>query len=118
MLDPTGEILGAQALGRGNVDKRIDVIATMITMGGNLEDLKELELSYSPMFGTAKDVVNMAALVGLNVLNGEFRQVPVTKIRELVEQDAFIIDAREKTSSLKDTSKMLSTFHLVNLESV
>ncbi|NKZ27578.1 FAD-dependent oxidoreductase [Vagococcus lutrae] len=94
--DPTGEILGAQALGHGNVDKRIDVIATMITMGGNLEDLKELELSYSPMFGTAKDVVNMAALVGLNVLNGEFRQVPVTKIRELVEQDAFIIDAREK----------------------
>lgn len=93
---PTGRILGAQAIGKGNVDKRIDVIATMITMGGTLEDLKELELCYSPMFGTAKDVVNFAALVALNVLNGKFRQVPVTKVRELVLDGAFIIDVREK----------------------
>lgn len=93
--DPSGQILGAQAMGEGNVDKRIDVIATLIMKHGNLEDLKELELSYSPLFGTAKDVVNMAALVGLNVLNGEYKQVPVTKIRELQETGAFIIDARE-----------------------
>ncbi|AQP52802.1 pyridine nucleotide-disulfide oxidoreductase [Vagococcus penaei] len=93
--DPSGDILGAQAIGEGNVDKRIDVIATMIMNHANLEDLKELELSYSPMFGTAKDVVNMAALVGLNVLNGEYKQVPVTEIRSLVESGACIIDARE-----------------------
>jgi NADPH-dependent 2,4-dienoyl-CoA reductase/sulfur reductase-like enzyme/rhodanese-related sulfurtransferase len=93
---PTGQILGAQGIGKGNVDKRIDVIATMITMNGTLENLKELELCYSPMFGTAKDVVNFAALVGLNLLNGCFKQVPVTKVRELVENDDFIIDVREK----------------------
>jgi rhodanese-related sulfurtransferase len=93
---PTGKILGAQAIGKGNVDKRIDVIATMITMGGTLEDLKELELCYAPLFGTAKDVVNHAALVALNILNGQFRQVPVTKVRELVENNAFIVDVREK----------------------
>ncbi|NLK20725.1 MAG: FAD-dependent oxidoreductase [Epulopiscium sp.] len=93
---PTGKILGAQAIGKGNVDKRIDVIATMILMGGTLEDLKELELAYAPLFGTAKDVINYAALVGLNVLNEQFRQVPVTKVRELVKNDAFIIDVREK----------------------
>ena len=93
---PTGKILGAQAIGKGNVDKRIDVIATMITMGGTLEDLKELELCYAPSFGTAKDVVNYAALVALNLLYGVFRQVPVTKVRELVEEDAYIIDVREK----------------------
>ncbi|WP_026895814.1 FAD-dependent oxidoreductase [Clostridiisalibacter paucivorans] len=93
---PTGKILGAQAIGKGNVDKRIDVIATMILMGGNLEDLKELELCYAPLFGTAKDVVNHAALVALNILNGQFRQIPVYKVRELVENDAFIIDVREE----------------------
>ncbi|MBO0428825.1 FAD-dependent oxidoreductase [Vagococcus fluvialis] len=93
--DPSGQLLGAQAMGEGNVDKRIDIIASLITKHGNLEDLKELELSYSPLFGTAKDVVNMAALVGLNVLNGEYKQVPVTEIRELQESGAFIIDARE-----------------------
>ncbi len=92
---PTGKILGAQAIGVGNVDKRIDVIATMITMGGTLEDLKELELCYAPPFGTAKDVVNFAALVGLNLLYGKFNQVRVSEVRNLVESDAFIIDVRE-----------------------
>lgn len=92
---PTGRILGAQAIGQGAVDKRIDVIAAMITMGATLEDLKELELCYSPVFGTAKDVVNQAALVGLNVLYNRFRQVPVSQVRPLVEQGAYILDVRE-----------------------
>lgn len=92
---PSGRILGAQAIGKGNVDKRIDVIASFIKLKGTLEDLKELELCYSPMFGTAKDAVNYAALVGLNILNGVFKQVPVTMVRELVEKNAVIIDVRE-----------------------
>ncbi len=93
---PTGRILGGQALGKGNVDKRIDVIATMITMGGTLEDLKELELCYSPYYGTAKDVVNHTALVALNLLYGEFKQVRVSDVRRLVEENAFIVDVREQ----------------------
>ncbi len=91
---PTGRILGAQAVGKGNVDKRIDVIAAMITMGGTLEDLKELELCYSPVFGTARDIVNLAALVGLNVLHGVFKQVHVSEVRGLVESGAYIVDVR------------------------
>ncbi|MCF3944483.1 FAD-dependent oxidoreductase [Oceanobacillus alkalisoli] len=93
---PTGKILGAQAIGKGNVDKRIDIIATMLTMNGTLEDLKDLELSYSPMLGTAKDVVNHAALVALNQLEGRYQEVKVSEVRGLVENNAFIIDAREK----------------------
>ena len=93
---PTGRILGAQAIGRGNVDKRIDVVATLIHMGGTLEDMKELELCYAPLFGTARDIVNQAALVGLNILHGRFKQVPVYRVRELVEKGAFIVDVREE----------------------
>ncbi|HAM80660.1 FAD-dependent oxidoreductase [Ornithinibacillus bavariensis] len=93
---PTGKILGAQAIGKGNVDKRIDVIATIIMLNGTLEDLKDLELTYSPMLGTAKDAVNHAALVALNQLHGQYREVKVSQVRELVENDACIIDAREK----------------------
>ncbi|MDO5033741.1 MAG: FAD-dependent oxidoreductase [Eubacteriales bacterium] len=92
---PSGRILGAQAIGKGAVDKRIDVIATLIMMHGTLEDLAELELCYSPAYGTAKDVVNHAALVALNILNCEFKQIPVTEVRRLVEEKAFIIDVRE-----------------------
>ena len=92
---PTGRIIGAQAIGKGNADKRIDVIATLITMNGTIEDLKELELSYSPMFSTAKDVVNLAALVATNIMAGRFKQVRVSQVRKLVESGAVIIDVRE-----------------------
>ena len=92
---PTGRVLGAQAIGKGDVTRRIDVIAAMITMGATLEDLKELELCYSPVYGTAKDVVNMAALVGLNLLYGRIRQVRVYDVRALVESGAYIVDVRE-----------------------
>lgn len=92
---PTGRILGAQAIGKGNVTRRIDAIATLLSMGGTLEDLKELELCYSPVYGTAKDVVNMAALVGLNLLYGRIKQVRVDQVRALVESGAYIIDVRE-----------------------
>ena len=50
----TGKILGAQAIGKGEVVQRIDVIATLISMGGTLDDLKEMELCYAPVFDTAK----------------------------------------------------------------
>lgn len=92
---PTGRILGAQAIGKGEADKRVNVIAAMIRMNGTLEDLKELELCYSPLYSTTKDVVNYAALVGLNLLEGRYRQAPVSQVRKLVEENAYIIDVRE-----------------------
>ena len=93
---PTGKILGAQAIGKGDAVRRADIIATLISMGGTLEDLKELELCYAPVFGTAKDVTNMAAFVALNILYGNVKQVHVTEVNELVRSGAFIVDVREK----------------------
>lgn len=93
---PTGRVLGAQAIGKGDAIKRIDVIATAIKFGAIVEDLKDLELCYAPPFGTAKDVVNYAGYVASNLLNGEFKQVNVDKVRELVEEEAYIIDVRER----------------------
>jgi len=93
---PTGKILGAQAIGKGDVTKRIDVIATAIKFGGTVEDLKDLELCYAPPFSTAKDVVNYAGYVGSNLLNGDFKQVNVDKVRGLAENNAYIVDVRER----------------------
>ena len=92
---PTGKILGAQAIGKGDVTKRIDVVATAIKFGGTVEDLKDLELCYAPPFTTPKDIVNYAGYVGTNLLNGDYKQVNVDKVRELVEKNSFIIDVRE-----------------------
>lgn len=93
---PTGRVLGAQAIGKGNVDKRIDVIASVIKFGGTIEELKDLELCYAPPFGTAKDVVNFGGYVASNVLERRFKQEHFSKVRELLEAGECIIDIREK----------------------
>jgi NADPH-dependent 2,4-dienoyl-CoA reductase/sulfur reductase-like enzyme/rhodanese-related sulfurtransferase len=93
---PTGRILGAQAIGKGNVSKRIDVIATVIKFGGTIYDLNDLELCYAPPFGTAKDVVNYAGYVATNLMRGDFKQVHAHDLRELVAQGAHIVDVREQ----------------------
>ena len=92
---PTGKVLGAQAIGKGDVTKRIDIIATIIKLGGTVEELKDLELSYAPPFSTAKDVVNYAGYIASNLLDGDFKQVNVDKVRKLVEDNAYIVDVRE-----------------------
>lgn len=93
---PSGKVLGAQAIGKGNVDKRIDVIATAIKLGATVYDLKELELCYAPPFGTAKDIVNYAGYIACNVLEGRFKQITVDKVRTLLEEKAYFVDVREK----------------------
>ena len=66
-----GRILGAQAVGRGGVEKRIDVIAMALQTGATVYDLEEAELCYAPQFGTAKDPVDVAGFVAANVLRGD-----------------------------------------------
>ena len=91
-----GRLLGAQAIGLGEADKRVNAVAALISMGGTIDDLRELELCYSPVYATAKDVVNMAALVATNVYNKDFKQVHVSDVRGLVESGAYIIDVRDE----------------------
>ncbi|TNC19364.1 pyridine nucleotide-disulfide oxidoreductase [Georgenia sp. 311] len=71
---PDGRLLGAQAVGRAGVDKRIDVLATAIRADMGADDLAELELAYAPPYGSAKDPVNMLGFVAQNVLDGTMPQ--------------------------------------------
>ncbi len=66
----TGKVLGAQAVGRDGVDKRIDVIATAMAMDATVRDLSRLDLAYAPPFGAAKDPVHLAAFAACNQLDG------------------------------------------------
>ena len=92
---PDGKILGAQAIGKGDATKRVDIIAALIKMGGTICDLIEVEHCYAPLFSTAKDVVHMAALTAENILEGRLKQVHVKDVRGIVESGAYIIDVRE-----------------------
>ncbi len=87
---PEGRVLGAQAIGLEGVEKRIDVIATMIQMGGTVRDLAEAELCYAPQFGAAKDPVNLAGMIATNHLDGD---MPLADWQRLGERH--VIDVRE-----------------------
>jgi rhodanese-related sulfurtransferase len=66
----SGRVLGAQATGGEGVDKRLDVVSTLIHFGGTVHDLAELDLAYAPPFGSAKDPLHMAAFAAENHLDG------------------------------------------------
>lgn len=64
-----GRLLGAQAVGESGVDKRIDVLAVALRAGMSVHDLIDLDLAYSPPYGSAKDPVNIAGMMAANVLD-------------------------------------------------
>lgn len=64
----SGRVLGAQVVGGPGVDKRIDVIATLMHFDGTVHDLAQVDLAYAPPFGSAKDPVHMVAFVAQNDL--------------------------------------------------
>ena len=87
-----GRLLGAQALGEDNVDKRISALAMAIQMGATIHDLEEAELCYAPPFGSAKDPVNFAGMVAADVLRGDMPLVHWTDAA-----DGLLLDVREPT---------------------
>ena len=92
-----GKILGAQAVGADGADKRIDVISTAIHGGLTVYDLAELELAYAPPFGSAKDPINIAGYVGINVLNHSHELIEWRELRESLDAkdpDLQLIDVR------------------------
>ncbi len=94
LFDPNdGHILGAQAVGTDGVDKRIDVLAVAIRAGMTVYDLEEMELSYAPPYGSAKDAVNYAGFVASNVLRGD---VGIFHTEEAVNptEDQVLLDVR------------------------
>lgn len=71
LFEPTsGKIYGAQGVGKKGVDKRIDILATAIKGNLTIFDLPELEFTYAPPFGSAKDPVNMLGYAALNLVEG------------------------------------------------
>ncbi len=59
----TGKLLGAQLVGRlgSQVPKRIDIAAAALHHGMSVDELNDLDLSYTPPFGSPWDVVQIAA---------------------------------------------------------
>ena len=89
-----GKVLGAQAIGPKGVDKRIDVIASVIRFGGTVQDLMDLELAYAPPFSSAKDPVNMAGYYADNIMQGMTNPLLPNELETELNKGALLIDVR------------------------
>ncbi|MFC1847252.1 FAD-dependent oxidoreductase [Chloroflexota bacterium] len=87
----TGRVLGAQAVGKDGIDKRIDVISLAIQNNATVFDLEEAELCYAPQYGSAKDPINMAGMIAANALRGD---APLAHWEDIENTDALILDVR------------------------
>lgn len=94
IYDQDGRILGAQGLGHQGVDKRIDVLATAIKLGGRVSDLVDLELCYAPPYSSAKDPVNVVAYVAENTLANIFTPITYQEFQALDRSNLTLLDVR------------------------
>jgi rhodanese-related sulfurtransferase len=86
-----GKVLGAQAVGRQGVDKRIDIIAMAIQKNATVFDLEEAELCYAPQYGAAKDPINIAGMIAANALRGD---APLAHWEDIKDTNNLILDVR------------------------
>ncbi len=91
----TGEIYGAQAVGAKGVDKRIDILSTAIKGGLTVFDLPELEFTYAPPFGSAKDPVNMIGYAALNIIEGLSDSIQWYELNDELAKGKVFLDVRE-----------------------
>lgn len=106
-----GTILGAQAIGTVGVDKRIDVIATLLRMGGTVHDLTDLELCYAPPYGSAKDPVNFAGYVAENVLSKKTELVHPRELKSIKNNpNIVVLDVRTKGE--RNNGKVEGSIHI------
>ena len=85
----TGKILGIQGIGQEGVEKRVDVIATIMRNNGSVQDLIDAELSYAPPYSSAKDPVNILGMSADNILKGFVKPAYLDDLKSSV-----IIDVR------------------------
>ncbi|MBN1456430.1 MAG: FAD-dependent oxidoreductase [Sedimentisphaerales bacterium] len=94
LFDPkNGKVLGTQIVGTKGVDKRIDVMAVAIRTGLTVHQLGDLELSYAPPYGSAKDPVNYAGFVASNVMEGLIENCHTEDIEKITDNQ-LLVDVR------------------------
>jgi rhodanese-related sulfurtransferase len=85
-----GRLLGAQMLGEDGVPARINAFAMAIQAGMTMYDLEESELAYAPPFGSAKDPVNFAGMVAVDILRDD---MPLSHWDAV--EGGFLLDVRQ-----------------------
>lgn len=107
----TGNIYGAQGIGAKGVDKRIDILATAIKGGLTIFDLPELEFTYAPPFGSAKDPVNMIGYAAINLAEGISENIQWHELTEALENGKQLLDVRSEME-LANNGRFQEALHI------
>ncbi|MRI71870.1 CoA-disulfide reductase [Enterococcus casseliflavus] len=107
----TGKIYGAQGIGAKGVDKRIDILATAIKGGLTIFDLPELEFTYAPPFGSAKDPVNMLGYAAINLAEGISENIQWHELTDALENGKQLLDVRSEME-LADNGRFQQALHI------
>ncbi|MEQ8821742.1 MAG: FAD-dependent oxidoreductase [Sumerlaeia bacterium] len=89
-----GRLLGAQIVGGEGVDRRLDVFATALAADMTADDLAELELTYAPPFGAAKDPVNIVGMAAQNALSGFVDPIDWVELAQRDPASYYLLDVR------------------------
>ncbi len=90
-----GRLFGAQIAGYEGVDKRIDILSSVIQRNSTIYELTEFEHAYAPPYSSAKDPVNMAGFVAENILQGRLNVFYWDQFEQITKDD-LLIDVRTK----------------------
>ena len=92
----TRKLLGAQAVGPGCTDKRIDVAATAIVAQMTVEQIANLDLCYAPPYAPVIDNIITAANVARNKLDGLMESVTPLELKQMMDRgdDFVMLDVR------------------------
>ena len=92
----TRRILGGQAVGPGQTVKRIDVLATAITMGMTVDMLANLDLCYAPPYNAALDGLHHLANFIRNKMAGMVTGIQPSEVKEKLDkkEDFVLLDVR------------------------
>lgn len=91
-----GTLYGAQVIGYKGVDKRLDLLATIVKQGGTIYDLIDIEHAYAPPFSSAKDPVNIAGYIAENILTGRMKVIQWDELTKLSHDEYTLVDVRTK----------------------
>lgn len=94
-------LLGLQALGPGAVDKLVDVAATAISLGAEVDRLDSLDLAYAPPFSTAIHPFVTAVQVLENKLDGDLESLSLSEVRKLSEPTLIDVSKAPALPSLR-----------------
>ncbi|MCW0484225.1 CoA-disulfide reductase [Gaoshiqia sediminis] len=90
----TGKLYGAQMIGYQGIDKRIDLIATVLLNNGSIYDLQDIEHAYAPPYSSAKDPVNQAGYVAENIITGRLKNINWKDVSQLHAANICLLDVR------------------------